>query len=833
MLPFGRSANLCAMRLLAFLFAVLSFGCSAGGESVVDAAVDATNDGEVRDAAMADAAALPPRRDPWQSTQPVSLRPNALVRALPWVATDASPYVTDFDPAMSLPRRGARGGHSLGNGVVHAWVGIGEPDPLTWHEIVGPGYDKVDGYFADVTWQVWIDGSPWTPARMRQWGVRNTGVVVTQLSDDEHEVVFVDFAPWTRAAWVGETHDAAEASLVRLVGVRSEAASVAVRASIAGRPDAQIMRAGRRFARLSAIAEESVIVDGAVVIEASGAEWELAPASFAMAFGESVEARDTALAALDGAGALSLAQGTYDRWRGWRQAGARLESTIPKLDAFVDEVAVQIRAQTAKSGATCPMSRYGKTWLRDAWGPVSAFAALGLHDDANAMVDAQWRAIVARGDLANSFEADVPFAEADVPDFAALGPLEGRVRAEGPSHLVLDYDELARWSRDDTRLLARWPLLMRAATRQAVDEQGLLPFSGDETFRTAMAVALGFAISETFEDGYRSLDASALLMRATSMLAKHASRLGRDSDAALLVGLHARLREALDATYRRDDAFLPFVDGRGVLAEAPFEDASLKPHILGLLDDDRALAVASLDAMWRAIGTVDGFVVSPVHERNRTFAVIAPMAAYGLYTGMSPSHWLSATSRFDHALADDALDAIGRVVSSSGSIEEYMAFGDHSSIAISYSEHGTSGDYTARVRPWEGGLTLRSVLDALARPEPDYDAEGELLRLVLRAVESPSRWALRGLRVGDDVFDVEVDAEGPGESVFVVTHVDGVGAVRIAMTASLGLARDGEALVSCEAATAPTRTTFETRVQLGVGVVPLDVGDRCEVRVVR
>lgn len=753
------------MRVFIGLMLVLALGC--GGDPGVDS-------GAPVDAGPSDAG-LPPARDPWPSFPVPSGLEGPLVDEEPWLL-EANRWRTEFDVATGTPDRTRRGGFGIGNGHVFGFVGIGEPDLATIHEAVGPGYEKHEGYFSDVQLAVRVGGERWEPVTQYQWQIRSTAVVVTLTRGPGLDLWAVDFAPLVRPAWADPSQPE-ERALVRHVAARATggAALVDVEVALVGvaewtaEGDVLVHRrdGGARIARLDALAGET---DGEALearfrfarIEPGAA----ARGTFAIAIGASDADVVASLSALEALPAMELARTTRDAWRAWAASGATLRTPEPMVDDLVETSRIMLRVQQAATGATCPMSEYTRTWLRDTIGPVLAMSALGHHEEAEAMMTYVYRAILDAGDLRNSMSADLDLtAPAPTPpDFRSLGPLSGTVRAEGPSYLVMGHDELARWTGDRAAIDERFDLFWHALTDQALTADDLLPFSGDETYRTAMAIGTGFDIAEQFTEGFLSSDSSFLLAVAAERLAAHAEVLGRNADADALRALAMRVRTAADALYwnEAESFYAPFAtDPERDPWDAPFEDVSTKPVWTGYLAPDDPRARPSVQSVWDLLGNDErGMPITYVHPRNATL-LRSQRVFFGVHTGMTVGYFLGAASAVDLPEAEAAFDALGRTANTTGSWSEYMTFEDHANLSLTYDTAGLLGEYTARYRPWEGGINVRALLDYLGGVSPALDPEPHLVV----APHLPTGWdrfELADLRVADARITLVVEDEPTG-----------------------------------------------------------------------
>lgn len=712
----------------------------------------------------------PPERTPWR-TFPMPAVDGPLFDGDPWLRDEANGWRTAYDPIAGEPGRALRGAIGLGNGHVFGFIGIGEPDLATIHEAIGPGLDSGDGYFSDVQFHVRVGGQKWQPTGEWQWRVRHTAIGVTLLRGEGLDVLLVDFAPWLRSSWWAPPLPE-ERALVRLVSVRATGDLPAgnVTVSMVGRGTWTVGADGLRHTQKASDQRALLVAEGGaadasrreVALDfgalAAGAE---ARGSFTLGMALSEEEEAATRAALAPADPLDLLRRTRTSWREWATGGAQLATPEPMLDDLVDATRVLLKVQQAANGAVMPMSEYTHVWLRDTIGPVMGFLSLGHPEDAQRALDYLWVALVERGDLANALSGALPMpAELpEGPSFAGLPPLSGRVRAEGPSYVVLEHDELVRWTGRRETVDRRFRLLRRCLFGQQLSPDDLLPFSGDETFRAAMAAVMGDSIvDQQYTEGYQSLDSSVLLVTAAERLAGHARSLGRDEDAAELDALARRVRSAAEATYWSESSgwYLPFVSPDGTLAPLPFEDASLKPAWLGFLEAEPARARRSIKTLWDFADHTAGFPISRPQSGGLT-GELYPPAATGMFTGMSPGYFLGAAARADLAEGALGLDALGRTASTTGSWEEDQAREDFSSVALFYDEAGRLGEYTARYRPWEGGINIRAIFDWLVGFTPTLQADGSLSLAVVPHL--PAGWPslkLTGARIGDAQVELQV-----------------------------------------------------------------------------
>jgi hypothetical protein len=396
-----------------------------------------------------------------------------------------------------------------------------------------------------------------------------------------------------------------------------------------------------------------------------------------------------------------------------------------------DGMRVGIKVQQSAAGATCPMSQYTLVWLRDTIGPTRFFLRAGLWQEARATLDYLHLCAAVRGDYGNACDSGLsPDDAVEEPDWDALPPFSGRLAAEGPSYVPLMYAKYGAWTGDTELARERWPYLRRGLTGQRMDEQGRQTFSGDETFRTAMAAALGYDLAYVFEDHTWSANSAFLMAAAAGWMGSVAPQLGEAGDEALFAELEERARTAMEQTFALPAGhYAPFVfyeaDG-GAAEERPFEDVNLKPLWSGALAPDDPRALANLAGLRAAAGRGDGTVQTRIDAGYGE--VIGYVVEEGVNTGMVPGYFLWNLAAIGDPEGEAAFDALHRYADDAGQYGEYMVYDDFSSLSPIYDATGAIGDYTARHRPWEGGINLDAMLFWLLGPVVPESGEGMLLR---------------------------------------------------------------------------------------------------------
>lgn len=642
---------------------------------------------------------------------------------------------------------GHMGDFGVGNGRTFALSGYACP-LNTLHTMAGPDYQQEAAFYPDTWFEVLADGQPIAVARGFVLRPRRTAMLVTQEDAGDIRWHSVTFAPLGGGP--------AERAIVRLIEIHNRSAQPSANLVLATREgDASRQGRLRRLACLdpAECADPTRLELGAL---APGA-WKRIALAYLTGRDE-VECQET-LAALRQAGLPALLGSTRQGWEAFFATAPRLESPDVRANDLFEGVLATVRAQQTHLGGISPMSRYSLMWIRDTAGTVRLLARAGLYEDARGMIDYYHRAAAARGDVNNAVDLDVP-AEPPPPepDWDALGPFSGRQAAEGPSYIPLMAHWYAQAAGDAELPLRLYPMLRRCLLSQTLDENNLLTFSGDETYRAAMSLALGLPIEHDYPGCCRSANSSFLFVAAAEALAGYSRAAGRPDDEALLRDLAARVRQAAEATYRRPDGtFAPFVDlGRPGYLPPCYEDVSTQPLWTGYHAPEDAAARENLDGCARQLDNGNGFLQSPLHPDYQGYMGLD--IRLGVHTGMTPGYYLYNLAVTDHPRLEAAFNALGIAASPSGNYSEYHIYDDHSVLQPIYDASGSLGDLTARYRHWEGAIDMDALMVALTGLS--CEGRGPEVALAPRLVNDWPRMRWRNLRCGNARFDLLVEELG-------------------------------------------------------------------------
>ncbi|MCB9666243.1 MAG: hypothetical protein H6732_19190, partial [Alphaproteobacteria bacterium] len=606
----------------------------------------------------------PPTRDaaPWERPDVRPVLDHPLFEAHPELA-DLALFAERHDgPEADRPPPSARGTYAVGNGRVAALLGLADPID-TLHGLVGPTYRTRGRFFGDLALRPVVGGLEVASEVAWIGRPRGTGLVVTRRDAGALTLYTVDVAP--RPAGVDPL--AVPPVILRFLAVTAredglevavdlDAADVFAPDAAAGGVLATALDGGTRLGLLP--------FDGSWT-DAGGA-WRLAlgtssastplTAVVALATADDAAGLDALRSQLEGVDPEVWLADTLAWWTAWSATGLQLDLDSPWLLDLLDGLRVQVRLQQSAAGGVVPLSRYTGTWLRDTIGPARFFARLGLTEEVASMVDYLELCHRLRGDFGNSCSsglvpADVPF---DLDWSANTVPFTGRTAAEGPSHVPLAFRELVRWTGDWQPALDHQAYLHRAMTAQTVSPEGWQRWSGDETYRLAMEVALGYPVETAWDTKAFSSASSHLFSPAARFVAEVDERAGLAAEAAALRAQADLVDEGARAFVQPSGHFAAvMVDDPDLEpTTAPFEDSALQALWAGAYAADDPLALDALAGLRLVVDQGDGTFQSPPSE---PYALGGPYAG-GVCTGMLPGFvlWnLGVTGAPDHRQAFD------------------------------------------------------------------------------------------------------------------------------------------------------------------------------------
>ncbi len=724
------------LYLLVLPAAAMQPGCSSGG------AVDAPPEGAVFEG-------LPPY---------LAERPEL---------TDWSLWQSVFDHDDPIPQR-CIGGFGVGNGHVFSMVASVVPF-TTLHNLTGPHYQKHLRFFSDKIFTLRLKDRPVAWDYERAYRVRGTAVCVVRLDGEELSLWTIDFAPRQE----GVIHGPASNTLVRIMVIHNRGPesvsglSLEVETLIGRAADGMILETVWDDARKLAagfttpglpVSEEGkrLILD----IDEIPPRGELVT-PFALAFATCGGNPRPALDTVALLGPERLLDETLAAWKRFTGDGARIITSDRRFDDLVEGLSVTIATQQAATGGVSEMSEYSHTWLRDIMGPARFYTLIGRIPDYRRMLDYYWLAALDRGNIANALELDIqPAAPPPQPDWESLPTLSGRESAEGPSYLILHYKAYLDATGDWGPLIERYGMLRHALIHQDFRHDCLLPFSDDETFRTAMAATFGHSLFNEYQTTHLSANSSFLWVVAAQFMEEVARHLGFVWHADEYRAMVRDVRDCTEQHYwlESDGFYAPMIDIHTLApVDRPYEDINTKPLWAGYLAPDDPKAQANILNSLEALDSEGGLYYSPLHPIYRPVARLLGFEK-GIVTGMTYGYQLDNLARIDHPLAEEAFLMYRRFFHDCGNVSEDQVVDDFGRAAYFFEPFGFLCDLTARYRSWEGGINGAAMLRYLFGLE--LDALKGRIRL---APHLPAGWDLARMekaRLGAHRFDITVEDDG-------------------------------------------------------------------------
>ena len=662
---------------------------------------------------------------------------------------------------------------AVGNGRVYG--NIGNQYPLaSWHNLGGPTYQTDLEWFSDKVPRLVAGGIVQEPDHQTISRVRNSAVVIVTAANEAFEWTSVNFAP------LYPSDPLVEQALVSVWIVRNLGDDVAVDvrleiASTLGRvTGGELVESDweNRLLTLRPLGADAHPGDSPkdLVIPMGdmppGGERTVSlPLVFTCRHGDAGEI----FSAIADAGIDVLLDSTLDGWDAWASQIAVIDTPDEKFNDLMRGLAVSIRINQAVSGGVSEMNQYSHTWLRDIHGPSLYCPLIGLAGDYREMVDYLWGAILVHGDIANALELDLDVSNLPPqPDWEGLGEMDGRTRAEGPSLLVLEYENDYKATGDLAPIAERWGMLRHAVVDQKYVDGCLLHFSSDETFEDLMEVAFGENFLEEPDESTLSLYSSLLAIRAAAFMAEMAGLLGYDEDAATFSVLAEEVTLCLEETFWIEEEGFYAVKVQTDTGEPhlqPYEDVSTMPLWLDALPVDGARVASNFEAVMERLGHADGLLYSSIPS---PYSLVFHNIERGVLTGMSHGYWLNNLDKMFHPAADTAFSRWPDVFSRTGFTDEAVVVDDFSHLTIFREPFGFVCDVSSRFRSWESGVMGFALLHHLTGF--DRSVPGGWVRL---APQLPPEWdemRFAGLAFGDGRIDVEVERQGDeGRTITVVT----------------------------------------------------------------
>ncbi len=709
-----------------------------------------------------------------------------------WVEDTWDAWRQEIDLGGEPPTYSDLGAYPMGNGRVFAVTGLSVPLG-TIGDTLGPTYQKVSGLMGSVMPAVLIDGRPELARRQSMAWIAPGGLVHTRWDGERVRVDIVQTVPPEIDAVVsliivsnnteqalGNVALALQSSLPadRAIGgdllqvrgdTRVRMGFAGARTRVVGQsavpalPEGlseQIMPLGPTTTQLG---DQRAVICPLGRIEPGESVGKLARVSFA----DDQVTEEQIIAAIEQEGLGVLTAGR-EWWREWAEGVVQVEGAGEEIDEFLAISAYLCRVQQAEAGGFSPMHRYTYRWIRDANGPDLYLLDAGAHEAVARDLHYHFAVCARQQAIGNNMPLNV-----NLPDEVAAihwDEVESP-KAEIASFVILQNAWYWRHTGETAQLEERWGYLRRALAGQEIDDQGRLPFHGDETYRFP-GYQLHSADPELCPDYVHlqlcSADSAFEYVAAAEAMAAMAEAIGRDeAEIDEYRATARRVREATERHYWQRDRgyYAPAMSAlSGERYRPPFANINLRPLWIGYAEpDDRQQVENVLNAL------------SWLYRPETGTTKLTPECGY--YVGMTPGYVLSALAAIDHPAAEAALVGLLSAAEPSGGFAEMNRPDDTPSRDV-WGMH--------RVRPWEGGINARAVLHYLTGFEPD--APNRRVRLAPHLPQSSMGMTVSNLRVAEARLRLAVSRE-VSQTRYVVECVEAAEPLEIELIASAPGAR--------------------------------------------
>ena len=430
----------------------------------------------------------------------------------------------------------------VGNGRVFGILGNQHPT-AGWHNIGGPTYQMTLKWFTDKTPAFLLRGQELEPQTESISRVRNGAVTIVETQTGPVEWTSVNFAPHY------EADPRAETALVSVWIARNTGSqplddvALSIRSRMGRVNDGRLSESNLEGNHLDLVFLDATARAGEADHTLVANVGDLLPGqervvTMLQVFTRNGVGVSSVVEALAQAGIDALLASTVDWWNDWASGLTTVDTPDEKFNDLMRGLAVAIKVNQAREGGVSQMSQYSHTWLRDTHGPSIYLPPLGKAHELKEMLDYLYAAAVIDGDFHNAHPIDYDVSNLPPePDWDSLGERNGRERAEGPSMLVLEYENYYKATGDLSPVKERYGMLRHAIFGQRYWDGCLIPFSSDETFEDLMEGRVRRELLPDPDDTVLSFYSSLLLIRAATFLSESATAFGYEEDAILLAEL--------------------------------------------------------------------------------------------------------------------------------------------------------------------------------------------------------------------------------------------------------------------------------------------------------
>lgn len=410
---------------------------------------------------------------------------------------------------------------------------------------------------------------------------------------------------------------------------------------------------------------------------------------------------------------------TIQHWSEWSNSGSLVKTSELWFDDLLDSAKIWCKVQQSAHGVFTPMIFYSDAYVRDCNGPVRLFLRLGMFKEVEGVLDFFKKAAIFNRlnnidepySGVNNIRLDVDnFPEGIDIDWSQVDP----GKAEIPSWIILWNWWYYVQTGDISYIEKNWSFLIRCLDSQNISSDGFICFHGDETYKyLGVAAFTGVdrpqyvKMFDSDENKYSSLEATVLYMYAYDAMKTVAIKLNREDSLKYLETSLKHMADNIEKIFwnSTDNCYCMAYGGEGSTFENPHTIVLSTPCWLDAFTDasDTVLNTERKRASWEKSfdflekeGWINASPYLPVTD------------------GHLPGFMLSGAAIYDPSKVNQVIEKVKTIATPAGAFAEFYT---HFNAEGARGYHGKAW---GRLRPWESGVNLESMLFAITGIRFDY-----------------------------------------------------------------------------------------------------------------
>lgn len=458
---------------------------------------------------------------------------------------------------------------------------------------------------------------------------------------------------------------------------------------------------------------------------------------------------------------------TITNWKTWSASGATVRSSEQWFDDLIDSVKVWCRAQQSSHGVFSPMLFYTDGYVRDCNGPFRLFLRLGMTDECVSIMNFFRKAAIYNvKNKENSIFSGVNNIRLDLDEFIdsenddvdwnSVDP----GKAEIPCFLILWHWWYWLYTNDLSYAKRDWQLLLRCLDSQHISDRNCICFHGDETYKFLIrkkytGVDHPFYEIMFSDEEYGSFESSALFLYALDAMNRLAAAMDKTVELVKYNTIGKKVRKSLDVNFwdDGDQCYRMACGGRsGSLAN---------PHTIALVEPCWIEAVAC-----NGNTVLDTDKVRLSWQKSLDFLETQGWNHAAPYINVTNGHipglMLCGATRFGK-------EAIGNIIEKAKSIcTPAGAYAEMYSQFDSAGARGYHGKAWGRLRPWESGINVESMIFAITGFR--IDGEGNSLCIDPYLPEDWTFFSICDLKCIGTILDLKLEKTGEKSKCTILNH---------------------------------------------------------------